>query len=316
MYHYVRDLKHSRYPEIKGLDLALFKEQIEYLKKHYQFITMEMLIDAIENNYTLPPKSILLTFDDAYIDHYLYVFPILNEKKIQGSFFPPVKAITEYRVLDVHKIHFILALEENKSKLISEIYNELNKYRKDFKLQSNEYYYDKLAQASRFDTADVVFVKRLLQVELPEEVRKIISNNLFQKIVGISEGAFSRELYMDIDQIKCMKRNGMHIGSHGYDHNLLGTLTKEKQKYELEKALQFLNAIDCDTKNWTMCYPYGNYNDDTIQLLKEYNCKLAVTTEADIVNLQIHDRFTLPRLDANDIPKDRNADLNAWFHKG
>ena len=35
MYHYVRDLKNSRFPGIKGLELDLFKEQIEYLHKHY-----------------------------------------------------------------------------------------------------------------------------------------------------------------------------------------------------------------------------------------------------------------------------------------
>ena len=56
MYHYVRDLKHSRYPDIKGLDITLFREQIEYLKKHYHFITMEMLIDSISNNSYLPEK--------------------------------------------------------------------------------------------------------------------------------------------------------------------------------------------------------------------------------------------------------------------
>ena len=34
MYHYVRDLKRSKYPAIKSLDLALFKEQIKYIKKY------------------------------------------------------------------------------------------------------------------------------------------------------------------------------------------------------------------------------------------------------------------------------------------
>jgi len=70
MYHYVRDLKHSRYPEIKGLDISLFYEQIMFLKKHYKFITMEMLIDSFENGSALPDKSVLLTFDDAYSDHF------------------------------------------------------------------------------------------------------------------------------------------------------------------------------------------------------------------------------------------------------
>lgn len=134
MYHYIRDLKHSRYPEIKGLDIGLFKEQIRYLKKHYHFITMEMLIDAIENKSSLPSKSVLLTFDDAYIDHFEYVFPFLDELKIQGSFFPPVKAITENTVLDVNKIHFIIASEKNKAKIIEEIKVELKKHRNEYNL--------------------------------------------------------------------------------------------------------------------------------------------------------------------------------------
>lgn len=310
MYHYVRDLKHSRYPDIKGLDIALFNAQIEYLKKHYHFITMERLIDSIDNNSSLPEKSVLLTFDDAYTDHFKYVFPLLNEYKIQGSFFPPVKAITEHSVLDVNKIHFILASEEDKSKIITEIKNELNKFRKDYNLESDSFYYDKLAQPNRFDSADVIFIKRLLQVELDETLRKIITNNLFEKIVGINEDSFSRELYMDIEQIKCMHRNGMHIGNHGYDHYWLGSLTRENQKIEIEKSLAFLNQIGCDTKQWTMCYPYGNYNESTIELLTEYNCKLALTTEVNIADVQKHHKYSLPRLDTNDIPKNRGTVTN------
>ena len=316
MYHYVRELKHSRYPDIKGLDIALFKEQLLYLKKHYYFITMEMLIDSVDNNTTLPPKSILLTFDDAYSDHFTYVFPLLNEMKIQGSFFPPVKSITEHSVLDVNKIHFILAAESNKSKIISEIKNELKSYRKIYHLESDQFYYNKLAHANRYDTADVVFIKRLLQVELAEDLRNIITNNLFEKIVGINEKTFSRELYMDTEQLKCMRRNGMHIGSHGYEHYWLGSLSKEKQKNEIEKSLIFLDQIGCDMQQWTMCYPYGNYNDSTIELLTELNCKLAFTSEVDIADTQKNNKYTLPRLDTNDIPKSKDSDINDWYLLG
>ena len=47
MYHYVRDLKNSRYPRIKGFDISEFKSQIEFLKANYNIITMEQLISAI-----------------------------------------------------------------------------------------------------------------------------------------------------------------------------------------------------------------------------------------------------------------------------
>lgn len=33
MYHYTRNLKYSRHPNIKGLDYALFREQIAFLKQ-------------------------------------------------------------------------------------------------------------------------------------------------------------------------------------------------------------------------------------------------------------------------------------------
>lgn len=315
MYHYVRDLKHSRYPEIKALDISLFYEQIAYLQKHYQFITMEMLIDSLGNDSALPDKSVLLTFDDAYSDHFKYVFPLLDKHKIQGSFFPPVKAITEHMVLDVNKIHFILAAESDKSKIISEIKNELDKFRKEYNLDDISVYYNKLAKANRFDTADVIFIKRLLQVELEESLRKIITNNLFEKIVGIDESSFSRELYMDTEQIQCMNRNGMHIGSHGYDHYWLGSLDEQKQRIEIEKAIEFLILIGSDIDNWTMCYPYGNYNETTIELLKEYNCKLAFTTVVNVADIQRDNRYALPRLDTNDIPKDKDAAPGDWFLK-
>lgn len=307
MYHYVRELKHSMFPEIKGLDISLFNEQLKYLNKHYTFITMELIIDAIDNNTKLPENSVLLTFDDGYSDHFKYVFPVLDKYKIQGTFFAPVKAITQHEVLDVNKIHFILASEPDKTKIISEIKSELNKYSKLFNLLDFSEYYKKLAFPNRFDTADVIFIKRLLQVELNEDVRKIITNNLFNKIVGINEEAFSRDLYMDVEQLQCMQRNGMHIGSHGYDHYWLGHLDKETQKSEIIKSLDFLKEIGCDINNWTMCYPFGNYNDITLDLLKEFKCKLAVTTEVKIATLSDNNRFTLPRLDTNDLPKSFNS---------
>ena len=83
MYHYVRDLKNSRYPEIKGCDVRLFKEQIRFLKKHYNFVTIEEVIDAWNSKKQLPPHAVLLTFDDAYKDHFDYVFPILEHEHIQ-----------------------------------------------------------------------------------------------------------------------------------------------------------------------------------------------------------------------------------------
>jgi len=318
MYHYVRDLENSHYPNIKGCDVRLFKEQILFLKKHYNFVTVEQVLDSYYNHTDLPEKAIMLTFDDAYKDHFEYVFPILEHEHIQGAFYPPVKAVTEHTVLDVNKIHFILASTpvEKFDKLLGEIRLLLDRYRNAYQLESFDYYFDKLAVANRFDPKEVIFVKRLLQVELKEELRKKMTDELFVKIVGIEESTFSRELYMSIDQIQCMVDCGMHIGSHGYDHYWLSFLPKEKQEYEIAKSIEFIDMVGGDSKNWTICYPYGDYNQDTIDLLKQHGCRMGLCTKVDIANLANNEQdsiFKLPRLDVNDLPKDANAEPNKWY---
>lgn len=319
MYHYVRDLKNSRYPEIKGCDVSLFREQIQYIKKHYTPVTIEQVLESQQHNEELPNHAILLTFDDAYRDHFEYAFPILYHEHIQGVFFPPVKAVTEHTVLDVNKVHFILAStpSEELPALLNELKRLVNQNKDEFHLDSFESYFERLAVANRFDSKEVVFVKRLLQVALPEELRRRMASELFEKAVGMEEGVFSRELYMTIDQIKCMVDCGMHIGSHGYDHYWLGSLPKEKQEFEIAKSIEFIKMVGGDINNWTIGYPYGNYNEDTIAILKQHGCKMGFTTRVAIADLDADGPdalYKLPRLDVNDLPKDGNAAVNEWYY--
>lgn len=315
MYHYVRDLQNARYPAIKGLDVRLFREQLAYFKKHYHFITAAQLIDAYENGTELPPKSLLLTFDDAYIDHYTCAFPLLDEYKAQGLFFVPVKAIMNHEVLIVNKIHHVLAVcDKNINALVLQVKSLLAPYEGKDGVQSFDFYFDKLAVANRFDCKEVIFIKRLLQVELQEPVRSAIINQLFKQYVTDDEGAFSRELYMSEDQLRCMQRNGMIIGSHGYDHFWLGSLPKEEQLSELTQSVNFLKGLDVNMNTLSIGYPYGSHNEDTLEIARDFGFKLGFTTKVDVANTQ-GDILTIPRLDTNDFPKNAAADVNEWYNK-
>ena len=96
MYHYVRRIAESRYPEIKGLELELFVEQLEFFSKHYNVVTMEQVLAAKYRNQALPEKALLLTFDDAYAEHFTHVYPILKQMGMQGSFYVPAKTVLEH----------------------------------------------------------------------------------------------------------------------------------------------------------------------------------------------------------------------------
>ncbi len=315
MYHYVRDMKHSRYPEIKGLDIDLFKEQIAYIKKHYNVISAYDLMDIIESDSGLPPKALILTFDDAYIDHFTQVFPILDEQKLSGLFFPPSKSVLEHQVLDVNKIHFILASVPNKNDLVNEIYRYLDENRSPYELETNEYYWKNLGTQSRFDTAEVIFIKRILQRELPKSLRKIITDGLFRKHVTNDECAFSQELYMSIDQISHLQRNAMYIGSHGFNHYWLNSINENEQEKEIDLSLQFLERIGSNTERWIMCYPYGAYNNSLLNILEDRGCVVGLTTNVGIADLGKDNPLTLPRLDTNDLPKKSNEPPNKWTIK-
>ena len=200
--------------------------------------------------------------------------------------------------------------------LVNDLKELVKFYQREYQLEDFDYYYKKLAQASRRDTKDVIFIKRLLQVELVEELKINIIDTLFGKYIGTSENAFSRELYMNEEQLKHMLRSGQHIGNHGYNHYWWNSLNREEMSQELDLSISFLQELGVDMNNWTACYPYGSYDNQSIEMLRKRGCKLAVTTEADIATTNKSTRFIMPRLDTNDIPKDQSEKTNDWYSKG
>ena len=70
MYHYIRDLKKSRYPAIKGLDYKLFKTQIEYFLKNYnirQHIPCDLEIISETSIQVHPVKLFLFMTKDVEV---------------------------------------------------------------------------------------------------------------------------------------------------------------------------------------------------------------------------------------------------------
>jgi peptidoglycan/xylan/chitin deacetylase (PgdA/CDA1 family) len=77
LYHHIEPLSiatqlgHASLTE----DSNIFEEHISYLsQKHYHFLALEDLVHAILNHGTVPPKSVVITVDDGYIDDYTYGF--------------------------------------------------------------------------------------------------------------------------------------------------------------------------------------------------------------------------------------------------
>ncbi len=90
MYHYVSDLPHDADDIRKGLTVIppLFQSHMQYLKDAgFTTISLYDLNAALTLGTPLPPKPIVLTFDDGYRDAYINVFPILQQYGFTGTFF-------------------------------------------------------------------------------------------------------------------------------------------------------------------------------------------------------------------------------------
>lgn len=297
MYHYVREIKNSKYPNLKGLEYKNFEKQIKFFIKNFNILSYQDLLEIIETKKIPKKPSILLTFDDGYIDHFKYVFPLLKKKKISGIFYPPKKVVENEIVLDVNKIHFILEKETDKKKIIREIKSHLNKNHSIKYLEKVH----NISLKSRFDDKETILIKRLLQYFLPEKIRDQLLNILFKKIVNESIEDFSKKLYMNKKNLREMYSEKMTFGAHGVYHKWLEYLEYDEQEKEIKEASIFFKKIIPRSKNLSFCYPYGSFNKNTIKLLRKHNFNLSFTSKPQsITKKNISNKFEYPRFDTND----------------
>jgi len=302
MYHYVRNLALSRYPAVKARDLAEFRFQLDYIARHHTVVTAEEVMAAALGEMTLPENACWLTFDDGYIDHYLTVFPLLHERRWQGSFFPPARTGQEDGLLDVNRIHFTLAVQQDPAPLIADIRAFVDERTGEPGIRPFDEYWMEWAHPSRFDPAPVVFVKRMLQQALPGRLRSLLSDMLFRRYVSVDPASFAAELYMSDDQLRLMQGCGMYVGSHGSAHCWMDRLDRADQERDIDQSLAFLDRIGAPTDRWVMCYPYGLWNASLLEVARARGAVVGLTTQSAVARIGCDDPLLLPRLDTNELP--------------
>lgn len=300
MYHYVRSIARSRYPAIKGREVNEFELQLRHIEREFTVVTAEAVMDAIEGGGTLPAKAVWLTFDDGLADHYTNVFPLLRMRGWQGSFFPPARAVLQGELLDVHKAHFILACEPDHGLVVSAVRDAIARETDD-RLKPFEDYWRSIAVPSRFDEPETVFVKRMLQHALPEDVRTRVADELFARFVSIDPATFAAELYVSAEQLRLMIADQMYVGSHGDTHRWLDRLDPDEQRAEVDNSLAFLKEVGARTDRWVISYPNGAYDASLLDVLVERSCVAGLTTKVGSAQIGIDAPLELHRVDTNDL---------------
>lgn len=87
MYHGVSDDQQWLWGHL-SCPVSVFEEHVHTLaSRGFAAISLQDLYDHRRYGSALPPKPIVLTFDDGYLDNWVYAFPILKRYGFQGTIF-------------------------------------------------------------------------------------------------------------------------------------------------------------------------------------------------------------------------------------
>ncbi|MBE1441489.1 MULTISPECIES: polysaccharide deacetylase family protein [unclassified Paenibacillus] len=119
----------------------------------------------------------------------------------------------------------------------------------------------------------------------------------FHATLFMSPGMVEDGYFLNWDQIKEMHEAGWDIQPHGMTHPHLPLLKKDKQEYEITEARRQIEE-QLGTIADVYCYPYGEWNQTTLKILKDHEFRYAFTIEQGMTTSK-QDPLKLKRIFVN-----------------
>ncbi|NEW05792.1 polysaccharide deacetylase family protein [Paenibacillus sp. SYP-B3998] len=130
----------------------------------------------------------------------------------------------------------------------------------------------------------------------------------FPATLFFSPGFVGKPDYLSWEQVKEMQQAGWDIQPHGMTHPHLSKLSEEEQKKEIYLAKAQMEE-QLGTKANVFCYPYGEFNQQTLIILKNAGFRYAFTIEQGKTTSS-QQPYHLKRIYVNG-----EDSLNAWSRK-
>ncbi|OUX15691.1 MAG: hypothetical protein CBE11_03825 [Rickettsiales bacterium TMED251] len=293
MFHHFHN---NFYPKSQGsIDEKQFEKILDFLEKNFNLLGADKFSDKVLCN-KLESNDIVLSFDDALKCQFDIALPKLEERNISCFFFiysSPFK--NELNMLEVYR-YFRNTCYNN----INDFYDDFFKIVKNYNVKEYDIVYEKFNQKNylenyKFYTYEDRWFRflrdRYLNNNLYSEFMiKLMKEKKFKK-----ENSFSK-LWMNENNIKSLESRGHVIGLHSYYHpTLIENKSYEEQKNEYTKNLRHLEGVIGKNKIFSMAHPCGNYNTETLNILKDLNIKIGF--KSNMVREKKLSTLEIPRQD-------------------
>ena len=244
-YHHVF-AKKSPY-HLDDLDAQQFDQQISFLTKHFNILPLEQAIYLLKQK-KLPPKALVISFDDGYQDNYTIAASILEKHKCPATFFIATEGVEKgYLWNDVIE----QSLKKTNIKSIS----------KDIIGKS----------ISLITEADKISAFHQLVNSFKFTCNEERSNKVLKLTKELNVNTFTQSI-MNAKQILDLHLRGFTIGAHTHSHTIMCTETDQNSQRELFTNKQMLEKIIAEPVTF-LAFPNGLYGRD----FKKAHCDMANT---------------------------------------
>lgn len=256
-----------------------FDRQCEYLKRHYNVISLDQMVTQLIEGRPLPAKAVALTFDDGYLDNFTQAFPILERHGLNATFYVTTNCIDNEQILWTGLLRFVVFTTE------VPVLETTSPMAFRLPLGSPE------ARKEAF-TKLIVTMKNIptsQRLELLEAVR----------VAGqIEDTSALSGIMMSWDQVRTMHKAGMIFGAHTLTHPNLPNATPEEAQREIEGSGRALaDQIGEPVRHFS--YPNGRGSAHLTEAVKSMvrDAKFDSATTSVTGSVQIgEDPFALKRI--------------------
>ena len=268
-YHMVSEKEHEYYFHNKKISPQLFKEQIQYLKKHFEIISLDEAVLLAKGNKSLE-KKMVITFDDGFKENHSIIAPILVDEKVTATFYLISNCINNKSLMWRNKLLVLHNIMPNKGKGLTDQFKL--KYRIP-ELRSNE---DLLLWSDR----------------VWEMNKKDEYSDYLWKLSGLpdlNEYLSTKLPYLTSNEIREMVNSGFGFGSHSMTHPVFSKLNYDEFKAEITDSIKVIKEITQKDIN-SFTYPFGiraeiNYEKQLSKDMQNNEFKL-ISSKNDLNNTE------------------------------
>jgi len=253
------------------IDAQQFQKHLEWISGVFNVIPLAEAVQQLKTG-TLKRRSLVITFDDGYLDNATVALPLLKKAGLHATFFCTSAWLDGGLMWNDQVIESIRRWPD---KTISVDELEL----KSLPVQSIQ---------EKNKAIEIILPKLKYQ---EQDKRQAIADALTARVDGLPD------LMMQREQIKLLYQEGMGIGGHSHSHPILSGIDDETLKEEIEKNKQILEAT-LQTQLTLFSYPNGksqtDFRAEQIRFIENAGYVASVTTEMGVASADTN-LFRLPR---------------------